>query len=83
MSTPERAKLSQRELAAHASALAGGMLSLLRWWLDRGEKESPQAKDELFHRMVWNRLQSSGNHWIAGDQLDPGPRFFFCSRLLF
>jgi AcrR family transcriptional regulator len=50
-------KLSQRELAAHASALAGGMLSLLRWWLDRGEKESPQAMDELFHRMVWNGLQ--------------------------
>jgi hypothetical protein len=33
------------------------MLSLLRWWLDRGEKESPQAMDELFHRMVWNGLQ--------------------------
>ena len=49
--------LPQRELAARASALAGSMLSLLRWWLDRGEKESPQAMDELFHRMVWNGLQ--------------------------
>jgi AcrR family transcriptional regulator len=50
-------KLSKRELAACASALAGSMLSLLRWWLDRGEKESPHAMDELFHRMVWNGLQ--------------------------
>jgi AcrR family transcriptional regulator len=49
--------LSKRELAARAAALAGSMLSLLRWWLDRGEKESPHAMDELFHRMVWNGLQ--------------------------
>ncbi|MGA7108613.1 MAG: hypothetical protein WBV28_15435 [Terracidiphilus sp.] len=43
----------QRELAARASALAGSLLSLLRWWLDRGEKETPQAMDAMFHRMVW------------------------------
>jgi hypothetical protein len=49
--------LQQPELAARASALAGGMLSLLRWWLDRGAKELPRAVDELFHRMVWNGLQ--------------------------
>jgi AcrR family transcriptional regulator len=49
--------LPQRELDARASALAGSMLSLLRWWLDRGAKESPQAMDELFHRMVWNGVQ--------------------------
>jgi AcrR family transcriptional regulator len=47
----------QRELGARASALAGSMLSLLRWWLDRGAKESPRAMDELFHQMVWNGLQ--------------------------
>ncbi len=47
----------QRELGAHASALAGSLLSLLRWWIDRGAKETPQAMDELFHRMVWNGLQ--------------------------
>jgi AcrR family transcriptional regulator len=49
--------LPPRELGARASALAGSMLSLLRWWLDRGAKESPRAMDELFHRMVWNGLQ--------------------------
>ena len=50
-------KLPQRELAARASALAGSLLSLLRWWLDRGAKEPPRAMDELFHRMVWSGLQ--------------------------
>lgn len=50
-------RLPQRELAARASALAGSLLSLLRWWLDRGAKETPRAMDELFHRMVWSGLQ--------------------------
>jgi AcrR family transcriptional regulator len=46
-----------RALDARASALAGSLLSLLRWWLDRSEKESPQAMDDLFHRMVWNGIR--------------------------
>jgi AcrR family transcriptional regulator len=53
------AKIPQRELAARASALSGSLLSLLRWWLDRGEKESPQEMDQMFHRMVWTGMQSS------------------------
>jgi AcrR family transcriptional regulator len=31
-------KIPQGELEARASALAGSLLSLLRWWLDRGAK---------------------------------------------
>lgn len=50
-------ELAQRELAARAAALSGSLLSLLRWWLDRGEKESPQQMDKMFHRMVWTGLQ--------------------------
>jgi AcrR family transcriptional regulator len=50
-------KLPRRELAARAAALSGSLLSLMRWWLDRGEKESPQQMDEMFHRMVWTGLQ--------------------------
>ena len=49
--------LPQPELAARAFALAGSLLSLLRWWLDHGAKEPPQAMDELFHRMVWSGLR--------------------------
>jgi AcrR family transcriptional regulator len=50
-------RIPQGEMAARACALAGGLLSLLRWWLDRGAKEPPGEMDELFHRMVWNGLQ--------------------------
>lgn len=49
--------LVQSELDARSHALAGNLLSLLKWWLDRGAKESPKAIDELFHRMVWNGLR--------------------------
>jgi AcrR family transcriptional regulator len=49
--------IPQAELAARTSALAGGLLSLLRWWLEHGAKEPPREMDQLFHRMVWNGLQ--------------------------
>src|SRR6266403_672409 len=48
----------QSELDARSHALAGNLLSLLKWWLDRGARGSPKAMDELFHRMAWNGLQS-------------------------
>lgn len=50
-------KLSRRELEVRAAALAGSLLSLLRWWLDHGAKESPRALDEMFHRMVWKGVE--------------------------
>jgi AcrR family transcriptional regulator len=50
-------KIPRGELAARACALSGSMLSLLRWWLDRGAKEPPGEMDELFNRMAWNGLQ--------------------------
>ena len=50
--------LVQGELDARSHALAGNLLSLLKWWLDRGVRESPKAMDELFHQMAWNGLQS-------------------------
>lgn len=50
-------KIPQSELAARAVALAGCLLSLLRWWMDRGTKESATAMDDMFHRMVWKGFQ--------------------------
>ena len=55
--TDHLSKLRQPELAACAVAFAGSLLALLRWWIDRGAKESPGDIDKLFHRMVWNGLQ--------------------------
>lgn len=51
------AQLPPAELALRSVALAGSLLSLLRWWIDRGAKESPAHLDKLFHRMAWNGLR--------------------------
>jgi AcrR family transcriptional regulator len=48
---------NQRELDARSHAFAGNLLSLLKWWLDRGAKEPAKDMDELFHRMVWKGLR--------------------------
>jgi hypothetical protein len=50
-------KLPRPELNARATALAGSLLSLLRWWLDRGAIEPPQAMDDLYHRMSRSGLE--------------------------
>jgi len=50
---------------AIAVAHAGALLSLLTWWIDRGLRESPQQMDELFHRLVWEGVDSQN--------LEPSP----------
>lgn len=47
-------RVRQSEIAARSYALAGSLIALMRWWIDRGCKESPQTMDELFHRMLWD-----------------------------
>lgn len=49
---------SRKELAARGTLLAGSLLALLRWWIDRGAKESPRAMDAMFHRMVWSGMEN-------------------------
>lgn len=46
------------ERPAIAFAHAGALLSLLKWWVDRGMKQPPADMDQLFHRMVWKGVQS-------------------------
>jgi len=44
----------ERKIMAYA--LASTFLSLITWWLDHGCKESAEAMDEKFHRLVWKGL---------------------------
>jgi AcrR family transcriptional regulator len=52
--SPRGKSIPANELPAIAFTHAGALLSLLTWWLDRGMRETPEAMDQLFHRMVWN-----------------------------
>lgn len=55
--SPRAKGVPRSELAVRSYALAGTMMSLLKWWLDRGAKESPKQMDETFHALVWKGMQ--------------------------
>jgi AcrR family transcriptional regulator len=46
--------LRKSELAIRSVGFAGSLLSLLRWWMDRGAKEPASEIDATFHQMVWS-----------------------------
>jgi len=50
---PRAAALPAERRPALAQALAGGLLSLLVWWLKNGRRGTPEEMDALFHRQVW------------------------------
>jgi len=50
-----------KQSAATAQALAGALLSLMKWWIDRGKPVPPDQMDELFHRMVWLGISASSD----------------------
>ena len=54
---PRGTKVPPQDRPALAYAHAGALLSLLRWWIDRGMKEPAEEMDKLFHRIVWNGTQ--------------------------
>jgi AcrR family transcriptional regulator len=51
---PRASSIPAAERSLMAAAHAGALISLLRWWLDKGMKEPAEEIDKLFHRMVWN-----------------------------
>ena len=52
---PRGQAIAENERGAIAFAHAGALLSLMRWWVDRGMKQSPAEMDDMFHRVVWGR----------------------------
>ena len=56
---PRAAGVSPERRRALSQALAGAMLSMLSWWINRGMPESPDEIDELYHGMVWSGVDST------------------------
>jgi AcrR family transcriptional regulator len=60
----------EREAESRAYMLAGALISLLAWWMDRGMTETPEEVDRMFHDMVW-----AGANPLPGDnRADPAKR---------
>ena len=56
-------RISFRTAMAHA--LAGALLSLLSWWIDRGMPASPHEMDDMYHHMVWSGVSAQATHMIS------------------
>lgn len=50
---PRARGIASGSRAVIAHGLAGAMLSLLKWWIDRGMPTPPEQMDEIYHQMVW------------------------------
>ena len=55
--SPRARSVPRSELGVRSYALAGTMMSMLKWWLDRGAKETAKQMDETFHALVWKGMQ--------------------------
>ena len=55
---PQGRGIPAAERPAIAYAHAGALLSLLKWWIDRGMRQPSAEMDQLFHKMVWTGVAS-------------------------
>jgi AcrR family transcriptional regulator len=46
---------------AMAHVFAGGLLSLMSWWVDHGTPASPEEMDNLYHQIVWSGVTAGRN----------------------
>jgi AcrR family transcriptional regulator len=58
------------DLRATSQLLAGGLFSLLDWWIQGGMTVPPKEMDALYHRTVWNGIAVfapvSGDSTVVG-----------------
>jgi len=59
--------LPVRQQSLVAPALAGAFISLLNSWIRKGQRQSPQAMDNLFHELAWAGLNGVRARKSAGD----------------
>jgi AcrR family transcriptional regulator len=58
---PRAQGMPPRSRPAIATALAGSLLSLLKWWINHGNPGSPEKMDDAYHRLVWSGIGTAGH----------------------
>ena len=58
---PRAQGMPLRSRPAIATALAGSLLSLLKWWINHGYPGSPDQMDDAYHQMVWSGVGGAGH----------------------
>jgi len=59
MELPRADGIASASRAPVAQALAGALLSMLKWWIDRGMSMPPDQMDEMYHKIVWAGVSAS------------------------
>jgi hypothetical protein len=57
--------------AARSHALAGALISMLTWWIQRGMPASAEQMDDLYHQMVWSGVSSPATKPISPSPVPP------------
>jgi AcrR family transcriptional regulator len=70
---PRATGIAAEQRPALAHAVAGALLSLLSWWVDRGMRTSPAKMDDIFHQMVWSGANAPASERFSCDAR-PGVR---------
>jgi AcrR family transcriptional regulator len=60
----------ERQAESRAYMLAGALISLLVWWMDRGMTDTPEEIDRIFHDMMW----AGANPLPGGNRADLAKR---------
>lgn len=73
---PQSRTIPTPRRAALARMYAGGLMSLLSWWINCRTPESPVQMDHLYHQAVWSGiLDRAGQSYRKADRTNPGERF--------
>jgi AcrR family transcriptional regulator len=59
---PRGRRVPEQSRSAMAHAQAGALLSLMTWWLQRGNGSSAAEMDELFHRSFWSGAAATATY---------------------
>ena len=65
---PASRKIATVQRTAMAHAFAGGLLSLMSWWIDHGAPASPEEMDALYHQMVWSGVTARSASSVPPDK---------------
>lgn len=64
---PRARGIAAERRPALAHAIAGALMSLMSWWIDRGMLSSPEQMDDVFHQMVWSGVNAPAGEIFSKD----------------
>jgi AcrR family transcriptional regulator len=64
---PRARGIAAERRPALAHALAGALMSLLSWWMDRGMSAPAEQMDDVFHQLLWSGANAVTAEVFSGE----------------